>query len=193
MGDFGGAVYGGCVPPHVLSRFLTRSGAHGAIVLPTGMAPEYVVSAVQACSEPAHDLLRWLQDTNISQRIDLDLMARDFNEGWEQPLKVSRPSSSQASVWFRAGRAFRAVRDLQLPSASSASSAAARHGFYDARSLDRSLNRIFGVGTRLISSTIGWQWLMWRALRRTGVVQLAHERPTVRSIPFSSHPRRLSL
>jgi hypothetical protein len=75
---------------------------------------------------------------------------------------------SRQPLWVRVGRATAAARVIQTNPGERVSTLGHKAGYADFRSMDRALLWLFGVYTRQIRSTVGWEWLMWRFLCHRG-------------------------
>lgn len=152
----------------LLAKYVTRLSRRGAVLLPNPMeslSADRVARAVGVASEASLDLDQWLglaapDWPHRARRRAVEEFALGFGS---KRLDGQRRPSRQG-LWVRVGRAMGAARVIQMNSGEPASKLAHEAGYADFRSMDRALLRLFGVYTRQIRSTVGWEWLLWRFL-----------------------------
>jgi hypothetical protein len=150
----------------LLAMYMTRLARQGAVLLPGGsVSAEGVARAVRATSRPSLDLRQWLgfaaPDWPYRARSQA---VEGFTLGFSPHRVRGKGRPSRQCLWSRVGRATRAASVIQMNTGEPVSALAHQAGYADFRSMDRALLRLFGVYTRHIWSTVGWQWLLWRFL-----------------------------
>lgn len=158
-----------------LASLLSRLAKHGIVVLPE-RAPTVadVADAISAAVEPNVDVRLWVTTvlpgwSAVERQHALQHLADGLAYDPEA-IARGRPDASPPSrqpVWVDVGRALHAALILQdryseQGGALALLRAAHASGYADTRAMNRALMRAFGVTSREIRGTAGWEWLMWR-------------------------------
>jgi hypothetical protein len=157
------------MPAHALPSFLTRMSRHGAvIVLPDIADPCLIVRAVVESFDPIVDLRAYLR--TVVPRWPADSRNRAcelFGEGLAydpENLTHSNHLPRRHFLWMQLGRAMAAALRIQREPERSLRSLSAASTYADHKSMNRALERAFGVRGGEIRGTAGWEWLLWRFL-----------------------------
>lgn len=160
----------GPTPTTLLAKCVTRLARRGVVPLMSESASaDAVAAAVNGASDVSLDLPQWLASAAPGWPMRFRQRATDeFAIGFRStPLRGKRMPSRQ-TLWARVGRAMRAAYLIQMNADQPVSQLAHDAGYSDFRSMDRALLRVFGVYTRQIRPTVGWEWLLWRLLCQRG-------------------------
>lgn len=154
----------------LLAMYVNRLARRGALLLPEeSVSAEGVARAVKAASEPSLELTQWLgYATPGWPRRARGRAVKEFALGFGSNRRDGTRTPSRQKLWVRVGRATGAARVIQMNPDEPVSRLAHKARYADFRSMDRALLRLFGVYTRQIRSTVGWEWLLWRFLCHRG-------------------------
>jgi hypothetical protein len=151
----------------LLEGLLAKLARRGAVIAPEAATVDDFTGLIANAFVPAVDVPAWFRDALPGWSGTAQARAvRQFLAGFGAP--ESTDVRSRQPLWTRVGRALRASIVIQLSAVATSGLPARATGYHDFRAMDRSLVRIFGLYSRGLRGTAGWEWLLWRFLCHLG-------------------------
>lgn len=148
---------------------------------------EMLRGAVCGVDEFGTDMLRWLVRANIASKPQiLDYFAITLGDvagtiganaaaarGASRSVRRAFTNAGLASpgVWRSALRMVRIAVSAQADPLRTAASIAASNGQFDDAGLRRAFAFWFGCSLTAVRTNLGWEWLLWAAIERRGLVR----------------------